>query len=161
MNSLLLLFLLRPEVSGHSSTSGHYAMRYCGVSTALDYCGPFPTYTQIFPPGWTCQQIMAVQPLSAVLEEGQARTRCANCFEHVNGQDSSGGGSRCSGCKSIWYCSRTCQKADWREHRAECKAWTSNQTTGVRGPQSIPQLVLGVGEIFWRGSRAIQPRMKS
>ncbi|CAN0355033.1 unnamed protein product [Hapterophycus canaliculatus] len=75
--------------------------------------------------------IMKVQPLSAVLDEDQARTRCANCFKHVNGQGSNGGGSRCSGCKSIWYCSRACQKADWREHRTECKAWTSQHTTGT------------------------------
>lgn len=71
------------------------------------------------------KQIMAVQPLSAVLSEDQARGRCASCFEVIAG---GGGGSRCSGCKRIWYCSRKCQQADWREHRPECKAWTSQES---------------------------------
>lgn len=68
---------------------------------------------------------MAVQPLSAVLSEDQARARCASCFEVISG---GGGGSRCSGCKRIWYCSRKCQQADWGEHRPECKAWTSQES---------------------------------
>eukprot|EP00903_Cladosiphon_okamuranus_P018822 g17313.t1 len=65
---------------------------------------------------------MVVQPLSAVLSEDQARVRCASCFEIMRG---GGGGSRCSRCKRLWYCSRKCQQADWGEHRPECKAWTS------------------------------------
>ncbi|CAN0226504.1 unnamed protein product [Ectocarpus sp. 8 AP-2014] len=71
---------------------------------------------------------MAVQPLSAVLEESQARTHCARCFESMNNQHSGGRGSRCSACNRICYCSRKCQKADWREHRPECKAWASNSS---------------------------------
>ncbi|CAM9152032.1 unnamed protein product [Ectocarpus sp. 13 AM-2016] len=70
--------------------------------------------------------IMAIQPLSAVLEESRARTHCARCFESMDNQRSGGRGSRCSGCSRICYCSRKCQKADWREHRPECKAWASN-----------------------------------
>ncbi|CAN0238870.1 unnamed protein product, partial [Ectocarpus fasciculatus] len=77
-------------------------------------------------------QIMAVQPLSAVLEESQARTHCASCFESIDDQQSGGRGSRCSGCSRIWYCSRKCQKADWREHRPECKAWASNSSGSWR-----------------------------
>ncbi|CBN79949.1 conserved unknown protein [Ectocarpus siliculosus] len=73
-------------------------------------------------------QIMAVQPLSAVLEESQARTHCARCFESMDNQHSGGRGSRCSACSRICYCSRKCQKADWREHRPECKAWASNSS---------------------------------
>jgi len=73
-------------------------------------------------------KIMAVQPLSAVLSEDQARERCAGCFNAIRGQQDGGRGSRCSGCKSIWYCSRRCQKADWGQHRQECKAWTAQDT---------------------------------
>lgn len=26
----------------------------------------------------------------------------------------------CSACKQIWYCSRSCQLSDWRNHKDEC-----------------------------------------
>ena len=39
---------------------------------------------------------------------------CANCKLKV--------GSRlCSACHQIGYCSRECQKAHWKVHKAECK----------------------------------------
>ncbi|KAJ7624460.1 hypothetical protein FB45DRAFT_1086110, partial [Roridomyces roridus] len=28
---------------------------------------------------------------------------------------------KCSGCKLVWYCSRTCQKMHWPEHKEPCK----------------------------------------
>ncbi|KAG0210570.1 hypothetical protein BGX28_009206 [Mortierella sp. GBA30] len=28
---------------------------------------------------------------------------------------------RCARCKKVWYCSRTCQMADWKTHKAECQ----------------------------------------
>jgi len=28
---------------------------------------------------------------------------------------------RCSGCKRVFYCSRTCQRNHWKEHKAECQ----------------------------------------
>ncbi|XP_066916134.1 uncharacterized protein [Clytia hemisphaerica] len=31
------------------------------------------------------------------------------------------GSQRCSQCKSIYYCSSQCQKADWRQHKRACK----------------------------------------
>jgi len=39
---------------------------------------------------------------------------CRNCYtasEHV---------MRCSVCKAIYYCSRECQKADWKRHKEDC-----------------------------------------
>jgi hypothetical protein len=32
-----------------------------------------------------------------------------------------GAGSRCSGCKACYYCSRDCQLAAWRQHKPVCK----------------------------------------
>ena len=28
---------------------------------------------------------------------------------------------RCTGCNSIWYCSREAQRADWARHKKECR----------------------------------------
>jgi len=39
---------------------------------------------------------------------------CRNCYtasEHV---------MRCSVCKALYYCSKECQKADWRKHKKDC-----------------------------------------
>eukprot|EP01006_Ploeotia_vitrea_P067806 TRINITY_DN98542_c0_g1_i1.p1 TRINITY_DN98542_c0_g1~~TRINITY_DN98542_c0_g1_i1.p1 ORF type:complete len:197 (-),score=14.67 TRINITY_DN98542_c0_g1_i1:166-756(-) len=30
--------------------------------------------------------------------------------------------SRCSCCKNVWYCSASCQKADWKSHKLVCTA---------------------------------------
>ena len=27
----------------------------------------------------------------------------------------------CSGCKTVYYCGRTCQKQDWKHHKNECQ----------------------------------------
>ncbi|KAI0332915.1 hypothetical protein GY45DRAFT_1320539 [Cubamyces sp. BRFM 1775] len=43
-----------------------------------------------------------------------APERCRKCSK------ASGDLLRCSGCKSVSYCSRACQRGDWREHRATC-----------------------------------------
>ena len=31
-----------------------------------------------------------------------------------------GGAKKCAGCKSVFYCSRVCQKKDWKVHKASC-----------------------------------------
>ncbi|KAF9079462.1 hypothetical protein BGX23_003966 [Mortierella sp. AD031] len=28
---------------------------------------------------------------------------------------------RCARCKSVWYCSKACQTADWKTHKVDCK----------------------------------------
>ncbi|KAH0829195.1 hypothetical protein J3R83DRAFT_2743 [Lanmaoa asiatica] len=30
------------------------------------------------------------------------------------------GDLRCSGCKRVWYCSKVCQRADWKMHKKDC-----------------------------------------
>ncbi|EEB91130.1 hypothetical protein MPER_10561, partial [Moniliophthora perniciosa FA553] len=29
---------------------------------------------------------------------------------------------KCSGCSLVYYCNKECQTADWKTHKAECKA---------------------------------------
>ena len=33
---------------------------------------------------------------------------------------------KCACCKSVWYCSRDCQRSHWSEHEATCKPWVPN-----------------------------------
>ena len=40
------------------------------------------------------------------------------------------GSQRCTKCKTVWYCSKTCQERDWKEgHRTRCKeiTWEHNK----------------------------------
>ena len=38
---------------------------------------------------------------------------------------------KCSRCKTVKYCSRACQKDDWKEHRAVCNAAAAAVTVTV------------------------------
>lgn len=76
--------------------------------------------------------VLEVQPLSAVLGDEHVRLRCARCFALLSDNGGSGRGSRCAGCKNIWYCSRKCQKMDWVEHKIECKAWQVGGQGAIR-----------------------------
>lgn len=31
---------------------------------------------------------------------------------------------KCAQCGVVWYCSRACQKSDWKEHKSECQTWS-------------------------------------
>ena len=41
---------------------------------------------------------------------------CARC-----GKPGATGMLRCSKCKSVRYCSRECQRSDWKQHKLRCK----------------------------------------
>mmetsp|Transcript_15504 Transcript_15504/g.18397 ORF Transcript_15504/g.18397 Transcript_15504/m.18397 type:complete len:341 (+) Transcript_15504:158-1180(+) len=61
----------------------------------------------------------------------------------------SAGSFRCSACKIVYYCSKSCQKQDWSNHRKKCKVQTqtkvdlgsiSTPTRHSRLVQSLPAL---------------------
>ena len=62
-------------------------------------------------------------------EKMQKRT-CSNC------KKSGTGFPKCSGCKRVYYCSRKCQKADWKRHKKVCKT-KKNRKTRALDPSSI------------------------
>ena len=56
----------------------------------------------------------------------QATRICAACKKGLGK-----GGKVCSGCNSIFYCSRTCQVSHWKQHKAECKRLKSS-SAGIK-----------------------------
>ncbi|TCD61260.1 hypothetical protein EIP91_008693 [Steccherinum ochraceum] len=62
--------------------------------------------------------------------------------------------SKCARCKFVFYCSRECQKADWKVHKPTCQAYVSEQKLidEVRKRQG-PQAALQLADISrWRHS---------
>ena len=55
-----------------------------------------------------------------------AMPACANC----NKVQDSGEVTlqRCSGCRAAYYCSKDCQKADWKNHKKTCRSSSSTDT---------------------------------
>lgn len=55
-------------------------------------------------------------------DDNNIQRRCAHCLEGSIGGVKL---SRCGRCRSIFYCSRNCQKADFPGHKMECSYFTS------------------------------------
>jgi hypothetical protein len=66
----------------------------------------------------------------------EAEVRCSFCFAPPGTSDGADSLLRCSACKWASYCSPGCQRADWPNHRAECKhlaGWLGRGGRGGRG----------------------------
>ena len=48
------------------------------------------------------------------------------------------GTSRCSACNAVWYCSRDCQKRDWRHHKRGCNPTTPASITSQNSDPTEP-----------------------
>ncbi|KAL6217174.1 hypothetical protein ACLB2K_010391 [Fragaria x ananassa] len=70
--------------------------------------------TKDFNPG---EVIIRVDPYVCVPDNSVTEHYCDACFESTNLK-------KCSGCKTVYYCSSTCQKAEWKLHRLECEAFS-------------------------------------
>jgi hypothetical protein len=57
---------------------------------------------------------------------------CARC-----GKPYATGMLRCSKCKSVRYCSRECQRSDWKQHKLRCKEVSKELAVRVRGDQKL------------------------
>mmetsp|Transcript_7250 Transcript_7250/g.17760 ORF Transcript_7250/g.17760 Transcript_7250/m.17760 type:complete len:354 (+) Transcript_7250:173-1234(+) len=66
---------------------------------------------------------------------------CIVCFKSGNDM------LMCSRCRSTAYCSRDCQKADWRAHKPSCKAPAAAAATAATGERRLdrPVVVLADG----------------
>jgi SET and MYND domain-containing protein len=55
-------------------------------------------------------------PFSWLLRGDYSGSRCGTCFKTPKSSNL----LLCAKCKSIQYCSATCQRADWSQHKSEC-----------------------------------------
>ena len=58
----------------------------------------------------------------ALLHPKQWSLRCHGCFSKPKIQL-----LRCSRCQSFWYCTKACQRTDWKIHKKECTALSQQQ----------------------------------
>jgi len=76
-----------------------------------------------------------------ILEE-KVKPKCANCGQGA--KDEAHGLMLCSSCRSVHYCSKVCQKADWKQHKALCtsraKSAISTEAGSGRGSSSAGAL---------------------
>jgi len=52
---------------------------------------------------------------------------CADCGKGAPDACEGAPLSRCSGCKSVWYCDARCQKLHWKRHKPRCRALSAER----------------------------------
>lgn len=79
--------------------------------------------------------ILTAQPYTHVIPRGISISslHCDVCFIPRQGLQ------RCSGCKILRYCGRSCQRRDWQLHKSECKAFAA---IAPHAPSDTMRLVL-------------------
>lgn len=89
---------------------------------------------------WICSarddRSLSAQPSSAAADQWPRFCVAPGC-------GATRGLHRCTACKSVSYCSETCQRAHWKEHRSECKRLRSGG--GGSGWGRSGPIVFGVG----------------
>ncbi|ODN95670.1 hypothetical protein I350_08387 [Cryptococcus amylolentus CBS 6273] len=117
-----------------------------------------------FKPG---SRFLKTPTATSVLSTPHLTTTCHGCFltpsEKViilassgKGIDSTGAKvklNRCSGCKTLHYCSRECQLTDWPSHKSECKALSRLRTMYHL---TYPSRQSDQSDVRWAGADAIR-----
>lgn len=93
----------------------------------------------------TCsiQHYAAVSKFAEESQEGTLKTLC------ICGKDITGNGSirrlRCARCKSVFYCSRECQKTHWKIHKHMCQDVASIPRVDVNNPEETTAAARAAG----------------
>ncbi|WVQ94948.1 hypothetical protein IAU59_002038 [Kwoniella sp. CBS 9459] len=131
--------------------------------------------SKVFRPG---NRILRTEPAISLLEQTQIPTTCSGCFlsprekeildiANQYGPDSpklaeleSDGEiakrrklNRCSGCKTLYYCSRECQLLDWPAHKPECTALRRLRSMYLK---TYPSRAKDVHDVRYAGHEAIR-----
>jgi len=115
--------------------------------------------------------LLAVSPHVAVLSSAHLDSRCALCFKtadeaidalpHTASGSSSPRLQRCSGCRTLHYCSAACQRADWPLHRQECAALVAYAASAASSAKGQTQRVASepgtsvraLARLLWSGQK--------
>ncbi len=92
--------------------------------------------------------------LSAVI---MASLSCARC--HVSEDTIGQPLQRCAGCRSVYYCSRECQKNAWSDHKAQCRSSPAN---GTPGPSTTTRttMTMNLGDLLGSGNTGGEPLVR-
>jgi hypothetical protein len=69
--------------------------------------------------------------LAALKEKSMAGPRCSNCKK--GSMDRGQKLLLCGRCKKSQYCSKDCQKADWKSHKPDCKQHSVSNSSTLKG----------------------------
>lgn len=90
--------------------------------------------------------VLQCAPFAKILNLDHWRSHCQFCLSA--GESAEGASvrklSRCGTCKTVYYCSRECQKSDWKpDHQLECKKLSQLLQLRLRADQIADVLLLG------------------
>ncbi|KAF8579649.1 SET domain-containing protein [Ramaria rubella] len=113
--------------------------------------------------------LLTLQPHVSVLSTPNLPDHCSLCASRSQNKNSL---KRCTKCKTIWYCSSTCQNSDWSIHKLECPAivkWKSSAPDGSPPGEAVRSLgrilwgrkVHGENSLWWEEVQALQSHRSS
>ena len=126
------------DASFHGPITKKPKAKTAGVNAAESEKAGFDTARKML------MELEAAERESDLADHSEAEIRsilkmCANC-------DKPHSKSRCSRCKQVWYCSKTCQKHAWKEHKIVCKKTKKPVVEGTKAASTSEPAIASISE---------------